>query len=201
WESMVGVWGAEKVLKDTDTFLAGPDFREQMSRYIQRSEVVLVIIGQNWLGGAGDAGHNRLFDEADPVRTEIEEALTHKKVIIPVLINTRHMPESSDLPASIGDLRYQNAFRIHDDATFPGDMRRLNGYFVNPELIALMGTNSVPSDVPIFHPSSGALGRLLLGARTLLCFAVFVAYWLLIGYTTPWLFPPEIVRISGSTHL
>src|SRR5262249_32807519 len=33
------------------------------------------------------------------------------------------------------------------------------------------------------------------------CFGVFVAYWLLIGYTTPWLFPPEIVRISGSTHL
>lgn len=110
WENLIGVWGEEKVIKDTDTFIAGPDFREQMSRSIQRADVVLVVIGQHWLGTNSEMGSNRLFDETDPVRTEIEEAIKYKKVIIPVLVNTQQMPQASELPDSIRVKQFLNVY-------------------------------------------------------------------------------------------
>lgn len=60
WESLAGVWGKENVIKDTDSFVAGLDFREQMRRTILRCDVVLAIIGQNWLGIDNDTGQRRL---------------------------------------------------------------------------------------------------------------------------------------------
>jgi hypothetical protein len=143
----------------------------------------------------------RAGEESDPVRTEIEEAMKYQKVIFPVLINAREMPELSELPDSIKQLRYYNAFRIHDDANFGNDMKRLNGYFVHPDVIALMGKGALPSDVYAFEEPKGILEWLIAAARILLCFAVLVVYWLVMGYATPWLFPPEILRISRSNYL
>src|SRR5262249_31686356 len=139
WESLAGVWGEENVIKDTDSFVAGPDFREQMSRAILRCNVVLVIIGQHWLGINNDARQSRLFDELDPVRAEIEEAMNDQKLIVPVLVNAREMPELSELPDSIKGLRNNNAIRVREDAHFDSDVKKLNRYFVHPDVIALMG--------------------------------------------------------------
>jgi hypothetical protein len=201
WSNLAGVWGEEKVIKDTDSFVAGPDFRSQMSRYIQQSDVILVIIGQNWSAIDANTGLSRIFDETDPVRTEIEEAVAHKKLIIPVLLNAREMPEATDLPDSIKDLRYYNAFRIRDDSNFSRDMNKLNSYFVHPDLIAIMGKGALPSEMLLFEEPKGLPARITRGIRLLLCCSILVLYWLVIGYTTPSLFPPRILRISGSNYV
>src|SRR5262249_42075436 len=189
------------VIKDADSFVAGPDFREQMSRAILRCNVVLVIIGQHWLGINNDARQSRLFDELDPVRAEIEEAMNDQKLIVPVLVNAREMPELSELPDSIKGLRNNNAIRVREDAHFDSDVKKLNRYFVHPDVIALMGKGALPSDVYVFEEPRGILGWVAAAARILLCFAVLVVYWLVMGYATPWLFPPELLRISRSNTL
>lgn len=201
WESLAGIWGEENVIKDTDSFVAGPDFRDQISRAILRCDVVLAIIGQNWSGIDSDTVQSRLFDESDPVRTEIEEAMNYQKVIIPVLVNAREMPKSSELPDNIKQLRYCNAVRIRDDSNFGNDMKKLNGYFVHPDVIDRMGKGALPSDVYVFEDPKGILEWVAAAPRILLCFAVLVVYWLAMGYATPWLFPPEILRISHSNYL
>jgi hypothetical protein len=60
-----------------------------------------------------------------------------------------------------------------------------------------------------FHPSksavlvtlSGPIKSIIRVLRLLSCGITFILYWLLIGYTTPSIFPDEILRISGSTYL
>jgi hypothetical protein len=37
--------------------------------------------------------------------------------------------------------------------------------------------------------------------RLMVCGMVFIFYWLAVGYTTPKIFPEQILRISGSTYL
>lgn len=45
------------------------------------------------------------------------------------------------------------------------------------------------------------LASIISGARFLICCVALVLYWLLVGYTTPSIFPEAILRISGSDHL
>src|SRR5262249_22099759 len=98
-------------------------------------------------------------------------------------------------------LRNNNAIRVREDAHFDSDVKKLNRYFVHPDVIALMGKGALPSDVYVFEEPRGILGWVAAAARILLCFAVLVVYWLVMGYATPWLFPPELLRISRSNTL
>jgi hypothetical protein len=107
---------------DIDKIPFGFDFREQIREVLEQSDIVLVVMGPDWVARKDD-GSNRLTDEADPVRFEMEMALHLKKPLIPVLVNDASMPKASELPESIRQLVYFNAaeidagrdFRVHID--------------------------------------------------------------------------------------
>jgi ankyrin repeat protein len=112
------------VFRDLDTIAAGEDFVEALRRKIAQSDVVLVLIGPRWLGAADDAGHWRLADEKDWVRTEIEIALERNIRVIPVLLQAATMPRAKDLPRALAGLAVRNAVDIRD-ASFDQDVGAL----------------------------------------------------------------------------
>lgn len=85
---------------------------------------MLVIMGREWASGEN---RERLFDEQDYVRFEIETALRRDDVpVIPIWVGRRSsMPTEADLPAPLKDLIHRQARRVRADPDFHGDMDRL----------------------------------------------------------------------------
>src|SRR5262249_30684759 len=70
-----------EVFKDVDNIRPGQDWLETVEQSIEQCDVLLVLIGNLWVGPRTDEGHS--LDENDHVRREIEAALARKKAVIP----------------------------------------------------------------------------------------------------------------------
>src|SRR5262245_23732537 len=72
-------FGADNVFFDVDAIRTGVDFRRRLAEALGQSDVVLVVIGEAWLGAryrdGPRAGQRRLDDPKDFVRVEVEAAL------------------------------------------------------------------------------------------------------------------------------
>lgn len=102
------------VFLDTDSLDAGSAWEEAISKAIERSDVVLVVIGDNWLDKGPD-DTRRLDKPGDHVRREVELALQSNAAVIPVLVEGATVPERDDLPESIARLTAATATRLDDD--------------------------------------------------------------------------------------
>jgi tetratricopeptide (TPR) repeat protein len=60
-------------------------------------------------------GRRRLDDPTDWNRIELEQALTRRGRVIPVLVDGAQMPSESDLPESLRPLTRLNALKLRDD--------------------------------------------------------------------------------------
>ena len=75
--------GADNVFMDVDNIALGLDFRQAVASAIDQADAVLVVMCPAWLGIADRKGQRRLDQEEDPVRIEIETALSRRKRVIP----------------------------------------------------------------------------------------------------------------------
>ena len=98
-------FGKRNVFMDFASIRPGLDFRQQIKETIERSEIVVAMIGPNWTG-EGKGGVRRIDDPEDFVRFEIEYALKRGIPIIPVLINNTPMPEAENLPSEISAIDF-----------------------------------------------------------------------------------------------
>ncbi len=124
YEHLVREWGPDQVFMDIDAIAPGEDFRKAITRTMQLSDTVLVVIGPGWLEAQDEAGHRRLDDEGDTHRTEVHAALDADVRVIPVLVGGADMPPVARLPGPLKELAYRNAAVI-DDRRFPADVRGL----------------------------------------------------------------------------
>jgi hypothetical protein len=108
---------------DFDSIPAGVDFREHIMRAIDRSHVVIALIGPDWLGDK--TGFRRIDDPDDFVRFEISHALARGIPVIPVLINEAKMPEADELPGDIKELAFRNALPLDSGLDFHSHAERL----------------------------------------------------------------------------
>lgn len=116
----------DRLFLDVERQIAGKDFRDTIRNALDRSDVVLAIIGLRWVSIADEHGKRRLDNPADFVRQEIEAALNNSRVrIIPILVQGAKMPKVEDLPASLQPLCYLNAMATRPDPDFRMDMDRL----------------------------------------------------------------------------
>lgn len=115
---------ANHVFRDVDDLCAGEDFMASIKSFIGKCNVVLCLIGPQWLSVSGRDGRPRLEAEDDPVRVEIETALRMGRRVIPVLVDDAQMPAPADLPDSLTDLCRINAFRL-SDARWKRDVAQL----------------------------------------------------------------------------
>jgi hypothetical protein len=116
--------GNEAVFIDIDKIPIGIDFRGYIRGTLLRADILLAVIGPNWLGPNGD-GTARIQEEADPVRVEIETALERQVPIIPILIDGAKMPKSGELPASFANFAFLNAAEVSSGRDFRTHMDRL----------------------------------------------------------------------------
>jgi hypothetical protein len=126
FDRLSAYYGDGCVFMDIDNIPFGIDFRSHIREVLLRTDVLIAVIGTNWLG-RNDVGAPRMQEEKDPVRVEIETALEGKISIIPVLIDGAKMPESTELPATFGNFAYLNALEISSGRDFRTHMDRLIG--------------------------------------------------------------------------
>ena len=126
YDRLVPVFGKENVFKDVDTVAAGADFRKEIVKSITRCDVVLVLIGTQWLTSRDERGIRRIDLATDWVRFEIECALNHNHIrVIPLLVDNASPPSQTALPESIRQLVYKQALPLRDDPDFHKDADRL----------------------------------------------------------------------------
>jgi hypothetical protein len=124
FDRLTGYYGKNAVFIDIDNIPAGTDFRQHLARTLRRATVLLAIVGPKWLG-AGKGGPDRIHDESDPVRVELETALRNGLTIIPVLIGNRKMPTATQVPASLKEFVFINAVTVDPGVDFDHHMQRL----------------------------------------------------------------------------
>jgi TIR domain len=124
-DSLEPLLGSGKIFRDIEDIHPGDDFVKAIEQNLQKANVILVVIGKDWLTAKDDLGQLRLKDPKDFVRLEIEIALKHKHQIIPVLVDNATMPKPNDLPESIAAIAYRQAMEI-SDIRWDDDIKRLH---------------------------------------------------------------------------
>ena len=102
----------EQLFLDVDNIAPGLDFVSVLYERVGECDVLLAVIGKQWINAANEAGNRRLDDPDDFVRIEIESALTQGKRVIPVLVGEAQMPRLEDLPDSLRPIVRRNAVRL-----------------------------------------------------------------------------------------
>lgn len=104
-----------QIFMDLDSIPPGADFEEHIRGEIDQCDVVLVLIGDEWLEPQPGTGARRIDNPNDFVRLEVMTALGLDQVrVIPVLVEGARMPEASQLPEDIARLARLNAFVLSD---------------------------------------------------------------------------------------
>jgi hypothetical protein len=117
-------FGGRQVFKDVDSIQLGDDFVEVITRAVGSCDVLLALIGNEWLTITDEHGRRRLDDPDDFVRLEIEAALTRKVRVIPILVDGSRMPRADELPDSLARLVRRQALEL-SPARFDSDTGRL----------------------------------------------------------------------------
>jgi len=145
------------IFLDVDSIPVGVNFVKHVRERIGACEVVLVVIGDEWL--CTRDGRRRLHEEHDHVRTEIREALQGNVRTIPVLVERAVMPPSASLPEDIGELARINALEIFD-RTWQQDIERLVDALETARIPASTSTLRASSDSTA-SPRASSLPRRL----------------------------------------
>jgi hypothetical protein len=77
----------DDLFKDVDSIPLGIDFRKSISDAVQSCDVVLAVIGRNWLDSKDKQGNLRLSNPDDFVRIELEAGLERNIPVIRQLKN------------------------------------------------------------------------------------------------------------------
>jgi cellulose biosynthesis protein BcsQ len=125
YKTLVSKYSPDNVFIDADSIPSGVDVRFAISKRIESSSVVLVLIGPTWLFPASQHSNRYLADPNDYVRSEIRAAFLSKKRVIPVLVNRAIMPSLQQLPNDIQELASVPAVHLRPDPDFPTDLEKL----------------------------------------------------------------------------
>ena len=111
-ERLRKAFGRDSVFIDLDTIPFGTDFRDHISTAVSECDVLLALIGDEWLTLCADDGRRRIDDPADFVSIEIEAAMNREIPVIPVLIHSAEMPRPEDLPDQLRSLAFRNGAEL-----------------------------------------------------------------------------------------
>jgi len=133
YEWLSEAFGKDNVFQDVYGIRAGEDFREAIRQQVGSCDVLIVVIGQQWLhvtepaDDSASTTRRRLDNPSDSVRLEIEAGLSDrtKTLVIPVLVNDASFPSAGALPETMRGLTNLNAAQIRNNPYFEDDMRRL----------------------------------------------------------------------------
>jgi hypothetical protein len=122
-------FGRDAIFMDVDAIPLGVNFKLYIDQQVAKCNVLLAIIGENWLTASyhdgPQKGKRRLDDPADFVRLEIQFALTKNLFVIPVLVGKAQFPNASLLPEPLKELANLNAAEVRSGKDFDVHVNRL----------------------------------------------------------------------------
>jgi hypothetical protein len=149
YDRLAQEFGRDNIFKDVDSIPFGVDFAQHIDQEVGRCQVLLVVMGKNWVTP-------RLQNPEDFVRLEIESALKRAIPVVPVFLEGVTGPPSQDqLPESLQPLIRRNGTQVGQDPRFHADMGRLvkglRDYFQPPSSQA---QQSPPPTTPATPPTT-----------------------------------------------
>jgi tetratricopeptide (TPR) repeat protein len=118
-------FGDDSIFTDVDRIALGVDFRTTLDLMVSQCQILLAVIGHDWLTVKNKDGQVRLQDPTDFFRIEIESALARDIPVIPLLVAGTKMPSKDELPESLEELAFRNGTQIRPDPDFHTDIDRL----------------------------------------------------------------------------
>jgi hypothetical protein len=100
---LAAAFGAKAVFRDDRAILLGTDFEQRIREELATCQVMLVVIGPQWLAVDADK-RTKLDDESDWVRYEITEALRAGMHVAPLLVNGSARLDAAKLPEPLRPL-------------------------------------------------------------------------------------------------
>jgi len=113
-------FGRENIFMDVDTIQPGENFVDAIENAVSSCDVLIALIGDEWLTITDENGKRRLENPNDFVRVEISAALRRDIRVIPVLLAGTVMPKKQDLPEVLQPLIELNALEIRHGSFDPG---------------------------------------------------------------------------------
>jgi len=114
YDSLQSHFGDNHVFMDLSDIDSGTNFVDVIQAAIKSSDVVLALIGKQWLT-CSSGGTRRLDLANDFVRTEIATALAQGVPVIPVLVQGAGMPLAPSLPEPLKQLASHDAHDLSDE--------------------------------------------------------------------------------------
>src|SRR4051794_22846107 len=124
YQDMVEALGPGRVFMDVDDIAVGQDFRSVLADKLQGCELMLALIGRDWVDSRDEQGRRRLDNAADFVRIEIATALKRDVPVVPVLLQGAPMPPAEALPEEVRGLAFRNGFEL-SHTRWESDVREL----------------------------------------------------------------------------
>lgn len=125
YDRLSGHFGADRVFMDVDSIPFGDDFTQVIEDKVSKCDIMLVVIGRDWLSAADSKRRRRRIDSPDDwVRVEVETALQRDIRIVPVLVDEAKMPHPEYLPPSLQPLAHRHAF-VLSRTGYQSDVSRL----------------------------------------------------------------------------
>jgi hypothetical protein len=137
WDRLERDLGRHSLFMDVAAIPLGTNFPKVLHEEVAKCDVLLAMIGPNWLDARDDLGpladvslaeaehkNRRLDDPNDYVRIEIAQALQRGIPVIPILLDSATIPKADQLPEDLKELASRNGMHIHH-ASFHDDMNRL----------------------------------------------------------------------------
>jgi hypothetical protein len=112
FEGLKGRFGQDRVFIDVAGIEPGRDFRRVIDEHVGSCDVLLALIGRNWLHATDKDGRRRLDNPEDFVRLELAAALRRDIAVIPVLVQGAAMPSKDELPPDLQALAWRNAVEL-----------------------------------------------------------------------------------------
>src|SRR5665213_428017 len=98
YDALSAHFGRKRLFFDIDHIAPGQDFVRVLEDSLNRSSVMIVVMGKRW-AGSGKIGARRIDDPNDFVRLEVASGLRRPELkLIPALLQGTKMPSASALP-------------------------------------------------------------------------------------------------------
>lgn len=109
FDALCSHFGEHHVFMDIDDIEPGVDFDQVVHEAVGQCDVLLAVIGPQWLTMVDGQGRRRLDKPDDYVRIELQVALERNIRLVPVLIHDVAMPLEEELPESLRRLAHKQA--------------------------------------------------------------------------------------------
>lgn len=111
-------FGDGDVFRDIDSIPPGVDFVEHLESSLNQCDLCIAVLGPRWPS-------DRLSEEGDLVRVELETVLARGIPLIPVLVEGARLPDPAQIPRSLLPLLRRQAIDVDSGADFRVHVQRL----------------------------------------------------------------------------